>query len=279
MAQPAAAEPAAAPAAAEGAAEGEGGAAEGDAAPVAPAAPAPPPPTVQYRPRITYGGGRVVISRRRWVVPGALFPQRRADESGADFFIRANRWRAEHGIPGTSYLRVIPIPEARPPQPGQPAGEADADAAAPVEAVGEIPGYEGGAPEAEVHEEEHEAPEAAAPDAAAEGAEAAAEETPAEAAAKAAEAAKKRTQPSKDFFKPQFMDFGNPLLVGLLGRIATGLKSYQAIFEERYPDRAALPRHGDDRFVTELVVQLYFPGGTASAPAEQDALAEAAPGA
>ena len=200
-------------------------------------------------------------------------PQRRADESGADFFLRANRWRAEHGIPETSYLRIIPIPEARPPQPGQPAAEADA--AAPAEAQGEIPGYEG-APEAEVHEEEHEAPEAAAPDAGAEGA---AEETPAEAAARAAEAAKRRTQPSKDFFKPQFMDFGNPLLVGLLGRIATGLKSYQAMFEERYPDRAALPRHGEDRFVTELVVQLYFPGGTASAPAEQGALAEAAPGA
>lgn len=267
-------EPATAPAAAEAPAAADGGAAAEEGA--APAAPAPPPPTVQYRPRITYGGGRVVISRRRWVVPSALFPQRRADESGADFFIRANRWRAEHGIPETSYLRVIPMPEARPPQPGQPAAEGDADAAAPVEAGGEIPGYEGGAPEAEVHEEEHEAPEAAAPDAAAEGA---AEETPAEAAAKAAEAAKKRTQPSKDFFKPQFMDFGNPLLVGLLGRIATGLKSYQAMFEERYPDRGALPRFGDDRFVTELVVQLYFPGGTASAPAEPGALAEAAPGA
>jgi hypothetical protein len=75
------------------------------------------------------------------------------------------------------------------------------------------------------------------------------------------------------------MDFGNPLLVGLLGRIATGLKGYQAVFEERYPDRDALPRHGEDRFVTELVVQLYFPGGTASAPAEAGALAEAAPGA
>lgn len=236
-------------------------------------APAPPAPTINYRPRITYGGGRLVLSRRRWVVPGVLFPQRRADESAADFFLRANRWRAEAGIPETAYLRVIPIPEGRPPQPGQPAGEEPA----PVEAAGEIPGYEGGAPEAEAHDEEHEAPEAAA----APGAEAAAEgDTPADGdAAAKAEAAKKRTQPSKDFFKPQFMDFANPLLVGLLGRVAIGLKGYQAVFEERYPDRDALPRHGDDRFVTELVVQLYFPGGTASAPAEAGELAEAAPGA
>lgn len=239
-------------------------------------APPPPPPTINYRPRITYGGGRLVLSRRRWVVPGVLFPQRRADESAADFFLRANRWRAEAGIPETAYLRLIPVPEARPAQPGQPAGEAQT----PAEAAGEIPGYEGGAPEVEAHEEEHDAPEAAAaPDA---GAEAAAQDgAPAdpEAAAKAAEVAKKRTQPSKDFFKPQFMDFANPLLVGLLGRVATGLKGYQAVFEERYPDRDALPRHGEDRFVTELVVQLYFPGGTASDPAQAGALAEAAPGA
>lgn len=246
-------------------------------APAAPAAeaPAPPPPVINYRPRITFGGGRVVISRRRWVVPGALFPQRRADESAADFFIRANRWRAENGIPETSYLRVMPGSEPRPAQPGQPAGEAAAEA--PADAGAEIPGYEGGAPEAEVHDEEAEPVAAAAPEAAEDAAAEEAPADPAEAAAKAAEAAKKRTQPSKDFFKPQFMDFGNPLLVGLLGRIATGLKFFSAVFEERYPDQAALPRHGDDAFVTELVVQLYFPGGTASAPAEAGALAEAAP--
>jgi hypothetical protein len=270
-------------------AEGEGGeakpadgqpadgqpAGEAPAAPVA-EAPAPPPPVINYRPRITYGGGRLVLSRRRWVVPGVLFPQRRADESAGDFFIRANRWRAENGIPETSYLRVMPSSEPRAPQPGQPAGDA---AQTPAEAAGEIPGYEGGAPEAEVHDEEQEpeAVEAAAPEAAEGAAEGAAEDTPEEAARKAAEAARKRTQPSKDFYKPQFMDFGNPLLVGLLGRIATGLKYFQAVFEERYPDRAALPEHGGEKFVTELVVQLYFPGGTASAAAEADALAEAAP--
>ncbi|HYW13788.1 MAG TPA: lantibiotic dehydratase, partial [Longimicrobium sp.] len=178
-------------------------------APAAPAAegaeaPAGPPPVINYRPRITYGGGRVVLTRRRWVVPGVLFPQRRTDESSADFFLRANRWRVENGIPEASYLRVMPGTEPRPAQPGQPAGDAAAEA--PADAGADIPGYEGGAPEAEVHDEEAEA-EAAAPEAAAEavadGA-AADPEDPAAAAAKAAEAAKKRTQPSKDFFKPQF---------------------------------------------------------------------------
>jgi lantibiotic biosynthesis protein len=263
--------------------------ADGAPAAEAPAPPPPPPPTINYRPRITFGGGRVVLTRRRWVIPGVLFPQRRADESAADFFIRANRWRAENGLPETAYLRVIPIPEAPQPRPGQPAGAAPP---APAEAPAEIPGYEGGAPEgAEMHEEEHDEPEAEAPEAveaaapaeegqpvAEGGAAGPAVDADAAARARAAEA-KKRTQQSKDFFKPQFIDFGNPLLVGLLGRIAIGLKNFQAVIEERYPDRPALPEHNGEKFVTELVVQLYFPGGTASAPAEQGALAEAAPGA
>jgi lantibiotic biosynthesis protein len=251
-------------------AQGAEGQPAAEAAPAA-EAPAPPPPVINYRPRITFGGGRLVLTRRRWVVPSPLFPQRRADESAGDFFIRANRWRAENGIPETAYLRVMPTPEPRAPQPGQAPGDA---ADTPAEAAAEIPGYEGGAPEAEVHDEEPEAAEAAAPEAA-DGA--APEDTPEEAAKKAAEAAKRRTQPSKDFYKPQFMDFGNPLLVGLLGRIGTGLKHYQAVFEERYPDRAALPAHDGEKFVTELVVQLYFPGGTASTATEAGALAEAAP--
>ncbi|HEU0297867.1 MAG TPA: lantibiotic dehydratase [Longimicrobium sp.] len=255
-------------AAAEGviaAAPADGAAAEGGEP--APDAPAPPPPAVQYRPRITFAGGLVVLTRARWSVPAALFPQRRADESAAEFFVRANRWRREHGIPEAAYLRVIPLPEPRP----RPAGAPQAEEA-PAEAPAEIPGYEAAAPEVEAVAEEHEAPEAAA-----EGGEAA----PAEGAegAAAQEAQKKRTQPSKDFFKPQFVDFANPLLVGLLGKVAAGLKNYNAVFDERYPAREQLARHGDDAFATELVVQLYFPGGTASAAAEAGEMAESLPGA
>jgi lantibiotic biosynthesis protein len=233
------------------------------------AAPEPPPPAVQYRPRITYGGGRLVLARRRWMVPAALFPQRRQDESAADFFLRVNRWRAEHGIPETAYLRMIPLPEPRAATPGQQAPEA---ADTPVDAQAEIPGYDAPAPDAEAHDEEPDAAEAAAPEDAADAA------APAAEGAKAADAAK-RTQPSRDFFKPQFIDFGNPLLVGLLGRVAAGLKNFQGTFEERYPDRAGLATHDGRAFVTELVVQLYFPGGIAGAAAAAGALAEAAPGA
>jgi hypothetical protein len=216
-----------------------------------------PAPTIGYRPRLTFGGG-LVLTRRRWSVPGTLLPQRRADETAAEFFVRINRWRRESGIPETGYFRINPLPEPRPTPAGQPA---PAQAEAPAEVVDEIPGYEGAAEaEADVHEaeQEHEA-EPAVGEA----------EVPAAAGADGnARQRAKPTQASRDFYKPQFMDFGNPLLVAMLGRIGAGLKRFQAVFEERLPDRDGLPRHGDDRFVTELVVQLDFPGGTATTPSE-----------
>ncbi|WP_420129468.1 lantibiotic dehydratase [Longimicrobium sp.] len=236
------------------------------------------PPVISYRPRITFGGS-VVLARRRWIVPAPLFPQRRPEESAADFFVRVNRWRVESGIPETVYLRMMPLSEARPPKAGEPAAEA-----APAEAPAEIPGYEAPAGEADdpIADEHDEAVEAEAAPAAAEG-EAkegeAKEGEDAEGAPKLGlEDKKRKTQQSRDFYKPQFIDFANPLLVGLWGKVAQGLKNFSATIEERYPDRAQLPRHGDTSFATELVVQLYFPRGTANAAADAGELADALPG-
>jgi len=236
-------------------------AAEAQAADAAPAAPpAPPAPTVNVRPRITFGGS-VVLARRRWNVPKALFPQREANESAADFFLRANRFRLEHGIPETCYVRINPLPDPPTPKPGEAAPAADAEAPPqPMEA--DLPGYE--APAAEVvadEAEEHD--EAAAP--AAEGGEGGeGEEGKAEGDA-AKTPAKARTAGSRDLHKPQFMDFGNPLLVGLLGKMAANLRLYSVVVEERLPGRDELARTEDGtRYATEVVVQLYFPSGTAN---------------
>jgi hypothetical protein len=225
--------------------------------------PPPPPPRVQVRPRISYEG-RLILARRRWLVPKALFPQREDHESAADFFVRANRFRLEHGIPETSYLRISPIPEPVAAKPGEakPA-EGEAPAEEQPQAMEEnLPGYEA-APAAEEHDE----PAEEHAEAAAEGGEPKAEgEEGAEGAeGEKKDAPKQRTQGSRDLHKPQFMDFGNPLLVGLLGKMAANLKNYTAQFEERLPEREGLPHNGDDVYATELVVQLYFPAGTAQA--------------
>ncbi|MFL5384679.1 MAG: lantibiotic dehydratase [Longimicrobiaceae bacterium] len=264
VADPAGGDAPAAPAgAADGdAAEGKAAVAEGAAEGAPPAAmPAPPPPRIVARPRVTFEGS-LVLARRRWMVPGSLFPQREPHEAAADFFVRANRWRREAGIPESCYIRINPLPEPSVAKPdGDPAAaQAEADAAAEAQAAaaaGEVPGYEAPAEEhaGEEHEEAPQAEGAAAGEGgeAAEGAEGG-EKTP----------AKPRTPGSRDLHKPQFIDFGNPLLVGLLGKMGANLKVWQAIVEERLPARDGLPRHQGEAYASEVVVQLYFPAGTTS---------------
>jgi hypothetical protein len=153
------------------------------------------------------------------------------------------------------------------PEPGaKPAGTegegTPAEGEQPQAAAAEVPGYEGA--EAEHAGEE---PEAAAGAEAAEGA--AEGEAAAEGEGTEKKPEKPRTAGSRDLHKPQFIDFGNPLLVGLLGKMGANLKAYSAIIEERLPAREALPEHQGTRYASEVVVQLYFPAGTAS-PAEHE---------
>lgn len=212
------------------------------------------PPRVVHRPRITVEG-RLVLARRRWLVPGVLFPQREGDESAADFFVRVQRWRAEHGLPGVAYLRIAPLPDPAARKPGEPAADAalpDAQEAAMGE---DVPTAADG--EADAAEE---APAAEAPDG--------------DAAAGAAPApARPRTAGSRDLHKPQFMDFGNPLLVGLLGKMAANLRHFQVVVEERLPDRDGLAPGEGGSYVSELVVQLDFPAAATAAetPAREEA--------
>lgn len=122
----------------------------------------------------------------------------------------------------------------------------------------ELPGSEdapGGAAADDGEEAEGEAP-------AAEGG----DEAKAEGEGDAAKAPQKpRTVGSRDLHKPQFMDFGNPLLVGLLGKMAANLRGFSVIVEERLPGRDELARAPDGAaYATEVVVQLYFPAGTAN---------------
>jgi len=68
-----------------------------------------------------------------------------------------------------------------------------------------------------------------------------------------------RNAPSRDFVKPQFIDFTSPLLVSLFGRMPAGLRRYTAVIEECLPAEDALLRAGDDAYATELILQLDFP--------------------
>jgi hypothetical protein len=59
--------------------------------------------------------------------------------------------------------------------------------------------------------------------------------------------------------KPQYVDFRNPLLVDLFSRMTEKLEKFQVILEERLPGRDHLIPCGEDRFVTEMILQVDFP--------------------
>ncbi|HSG38890.1 MAG TPA: lantibiotic dehydratase [Thermoanaerobaculia bacterium] len=159
------------------------------------------PGRVVHRPRVSYRG-RLVLARRRWTLPQALFPGRDRREGEAAYFLRIRHWREELGLPEEVFVRIVdPGGERRvlldKMWPGQmPPGRTP---------PGKLPGL-------------------------------------------------------RDHLgKPQYVDFRNPLLVDLFGRMTENLEKFEVILEERLPGRDHLISSGDDRFVTEMILQVDFP--------------------
>lgn len=81
----------------------------------------------------------------------------------------------------------------------------------------------------------------------------------------AAEGAASRGSPSRydrgtlNLRKPQYVDFGSPLLVSLFGRLAGDLETFVAMVEERYPEPRDLPRCAGRPYAVEQMFQLDFP--------------------
>jgi len=155
------------------------------------------PGHIVHRPRVTYRG-RLVLARRRWTLPQALFPGRDRRESEAGYFLRIQRWREELGLPEEVFVRIVDpggervLPETMWPGQGK-------------NPPGKRPGLR-----------DHLA-------------------------------------------KAQYIDFRNPLLVDLFSRMTENLETFQVILEERLPGRDQLISSGEDRFVTEMILQVDFP--------------------
>jgi hypothetical protein len=207
---------------------------------------------VVYRPRFTFGGS-VVLSRRRWTIPGRDMPQRGQD-GDAQFMVRVDRWRRMHGMPREVYIRVIPEPRRREPDRHAGGGAitaaddrrtsvAQSDRRAPAASPGE------GALSAPLGVPEPFSGERASPG-----------DAPAAMIAAGALPPAPRVR-LRDLGKPQYIDFTSPLLVFLFARLPGNVAEFHLSVEERYPDQGALPRYGDDAYVTELLLQVDLPAG------------------
>lgn len=64
---------------------------------------------------------------------------------------------------------------------------------------------------------------------------------------------------SRDWWKPQYIDFANPLLVRLFAKLPGALSNFLIHLDERYPDTAALPAVGEGHYATEFILQSSSP--------------------
>ncbi|MEM7584068.1 MAG: lantibiotic dehydratase [Acidobacteriota bacterium] len=77
-----------------------------------------------------------------------------------------------------------------------------------------------------------------------------------------------------DLYKPQYIDFHNPLLLDLFARAPGLLDNFLVVLAERLPGKEHLATHGDEAFATEFVVQIDFTPSGREAPSGD----EGAPG-
>ncbi len=221
---------------------------------------APTEPRVVYRPRIVYADC-LVLARRQWTVPGSLTPRPTAAEADADYLLRVDRWRRAHGIPVEVYVRVIP--------------ESAAEATGPLAAGLAVVGAADRATESMTCGAGHNDSVTVSfgPNNTTSGG-SAVDRPPPPASASPAGTYRGTGRPSRDWGKPQYIDFHNPLLVTLFGHMPGSLPAFSLQLEERYPEASALPTFEGEAYVTELILQLDFP---ASARRTSEIQAQGAP--
>lgn len=187
---------------------------------------------IVYRPRILLED-LIIVSRKSWIIPAALFPSRDNNETEFEYYLRLTEWRQENKIPDEVYGKINVLPP-QPPKQEKTRTESKKDEEEKEQAVQKID------EKPEVQGETK-------------------DEKKTEGEEKTVEQKKARPKMSRDLYKPQYIDFNNPLLIGLFGKMTVNLKNYSVTLEERYPLSDGLPEFNGERYSTEQIFQINFP--------------------
>jgi hypothetical protein len=178
---------------------------------------------ILYRPRIRFNES-LLLTRKRWTVPRPDFPERRDDEDDPEYFARVNEWRSKHDIPNEVYVQIRPRSERR----------ADDGETPEVEARRENVERRG-IQEEDLEEEDEPGDE------------------------RNIDAGNQGGRPQPKYRKPQYIDFGNPMLVNLFGTLTKDLSEYVVYLEERFPGSESLVEFEGETYTDELVLQVDLP--------------------
>jgi hypothetical protein len=252
---------------------------------------------IGYRPRMTINGC-LVVGRRRWSIPARLYPHQHATEPGHVYFVRVNNWRRQNGIPAEVYVRLRPTqgqglnPGAtvldtgegtrreKSSKPGNPVPamliranvprtESDVVATA-CDGRGNGQEFAEGDPSnlGILRSRTQPSLGLAGPglNELLQNASLPRNDTENEIAVEVNVPEPRLTSSikpehhSRDWGKPQYIDFENPLLVKLFARLPAGLSGFTAYLEERYPPNSALPEAHGHRYSAEFILQYTFVG-------------------
>lgn len=195
-------------------------------------------PTIIYRPRITYED-EVILSRKTWIVPVNCFPARDNEENDNEYFLRVNLWRMENNIPSEVYVKITPLPvpqkteeQNKNMEPNQiPAAEKENQPEQNKVIEGEEKKEETAAKQETDNKEKN-------------------------------ENKKQNQRMSRDYYKPQYIDFSSPLFCNLFGKMTINLKNFTMNIEERLPGEEQLLKYGNKSYATEFIFQIDFFNGS-----------------
>lgn len=199
-------------------------------------------PEVVYIPRISFDDD-IIISRKKWKIPAALFVTPGTGENNEDYLIRLTEWRAVYNIPDEVYVRIQPLPTATKPEDKKETSKEEnqekTEAAAEKKEEAEVKSEE--VKEEKSSDEKEDTNKEQTTD------------------KEAQKKMMKRQKFSRDFQKPQYIDFNNPLLVNLFKKMTVNLKNFIVTVEERYPERNQLPKVGERDYTSETIFQISIP--------------------
>jgi hypothetical protein len=203
----------------------------------------------------------VVVAQRRWtILRGGVSAQRPAKRT--TIFLEVNRASArilrKRGAHPPTTERAPTCASTENEEALRSSQRGDSDA---VQSINDSPEATAiGTPDAEAAEFDTRSEEMNTVDEAEPSADAEKSETPeSPRAAPAVVKPARREGWSRDWWKPQYIDFGSPLLVKLFARLPTGLKNYLMHLEERYPVNEELPTSDGERHSAEFILQFSFP--------------------
>lgn len=194
---------------------------------------------IQCRPRICFEG-KVILARRRWRISSSDFPARGAQETRAEYFYRIQQWRMAYDLPARAFVRVAWVP----------APTSNSNSLEPVVATvqestdasnlqGAVPAKTNNAKTPMVTAVKNVDMDEAA--------------TSTDKAYDVGLIATARV--SRDFAKPQFIDFQSPLFVNLFEKISAKMENFVVLIEECLPE---IPEHDQTDVsgrVSEFVLQ------------------------